>query len=198
MSSEITGQQSMDPAWIAEIAREVLARLQSATRTDQTAASLDDRVITAASIERLPGTPSELFIAAGAVVTPAAQDEARRRGIAINRSAPLPQSQQPRPAKLQLSDASEPQRAEAVRNQLAVRGRPLPSARILLSDTPARDVYQHCTAGGEVAVMITSLNDVQRFAAELTPTLWVLDMKRLNIPAAANVVAKIASTESPS
>jgi hypothetical protein len=45
---------------------------------------------------------------------------------------------------------------------------------------------------GEVAVMISLLDDVARFAHECRPTCWVLDMKRLNLSAAANVAARIA------
>ena len=33
---------------------------------------------------------------------------------------------------------------------------------------------------------------ITRFAAELSPTVWVLDMKHLNFVAATNVAAKIA------
>jgi hypothetical protein len=45
--------------------------------------------------------------------------------------------------------------------------------------------------------MIAMATDIQRFADELAPTIWVLDMKRLNISAATNVVARIIQLGKP-
>jgi hypothetical protein len=39
--------------------------------------------------------------------------------------------------------------------------------------------------------MIATATDIQRFADELAPSVWVLDMKRMNIAAATNAVAQI-------
>ncbi len=100
----------------------------------------------------------------------------------------LPASQQPNHARLEIIDTANPQRADAVRTQLARRGVGVGWAKILLSDTPAWEVCQQCTDNGESAVMINSVTDVQRFADELTPTVWVLDMKRLNITAAVKAI----------
>lgn len=186
-----TSSKQIDPALIAAIAREVIARLKATSRTNQSAASIDDRVITADTIEKLSGTPTQIFLAPGAIVTPAARDEARQRGIAITRTVQLPADQQPKNARLEITDATNPDRAEAIRKQLARRGIADCAARIVLSETPGREVYQRCTADGERTVMIATTTDVQRFADELSPTIWVLDMKRLNISAATNVVAQI-------
>lgn len=183
--------QQIDPATVAAIAREVIARLKSTSKTNQSAASLDDRVITAGTIEQLIGKPTQLFIAPGAIVTPAARDEARQRGITINHTLDVPAQQQPNRGRLDIIDSIKPERAQAVRTQLARRGTNNGSARVVLSDTPGRDVHQQCTAHRERAVMITAVADVQRFADELAPTVWVLDMKRLNIAAATNVVTQI-------
>jgi len=180
----------IDPAWIAAIAREVIARLKATPRTGTMAASIDDRIITANTLEKITSA-TQIFIAPEAVVTPSARDEARRRGITINRTVEVLPDQQPNHAKLEITDTASPERADAVRKQLARRGDALGAAKIVLSDTPARDVHQQCTADGEVAVMISSVTDVRRFAVELSPTVWVLDMERLNIPAAVNAIAQI-------
>ncbi len=188
---------TIDPALVAAIAREVIARIKSTSKTNDTAASIGDRVVTAAAIERLTGQPTQVFITPQAIVTPAARDEARRRGIAINRTVQLPDSQRPDHAKLEITDSTNPERATAVQAQVARRGHADASARIVLSDTPAREVYQQCAVNGEIAVMITSVTDVQRFAQELSPTVWVLDMQRLNLTAAVNAVARILQNGAP-
>ena len=98
----------IDPELLTRVVREVIAACprvwrinlaeringQTESKTNRTAASIDDRVITAGKISRLPATTAELFVAAAAVVTPAARDEARRRGISINRGAKLATKEQ--------------------------------------------------------------------------------------------------------
>jgi len=42
--------------------------------------------------------------------------------------------------------------------------------------------------------MIGSFNDIQRFSAEIAPTVWVLDMQRLTLSAAVNAVTQIIKT----
>lgn len=106
--------KQIDPALVAEIAREVIARLKSTSKTNQTAASIDDRVITAGTIAGLSGKPTQIFIAPGAIVTPAARDEARQRGIAIHHTVNLPADQQPNHGQLEIIDAAQPERAEMV------------------------------------------------------------------------------------
>ena len=88
-------------------------------------------------------------------------------------------------------DPSGPRRLIA---QLRRRGIPLPTTRIILSETPARDVYQQCSRHGQRGVMVISIADVDRFAAELSPTAWVLDMTRLNLVAATNIRRKNRTT----
>lgn len=196
--AQATRNESIDPAMVAAITREVIARLQAASKTNDSAASISDRIITVNTIEQLPGSPTQVFIAPGAIVTPAAGDEARRRGIHLQRTIAVPRDQQPSDARLEITDSANPQRASAVREQLDRRGESISSARIVLSDTPAHDVYQRCAERGEIAVMIQSISDVERFADELSPAVWVLDMQRMNIPAAVNTIARIAQIGSPS
>ena len=193
---------TIDPAYIAVIVRQVIARLGQSpstatgnTQTNHTAASVGDKIVTATTIEQLTGTPNQLFISAKAIVTPAAKDAARERSLTITRSVELPPDQVPnqatQPTSTPVSDSTEPMRATAVSNQLARRGITTASQQIVLSDTPAADVYRICSEGSERAVMIGSVSDVDRFASELRPTVWVLDMKRLNLTAAVNAAAKI-------
>jgi hypothetical protein len=174
----------IDSALIAAIVREVIARLN---KTPETVSN--KRVIDAQTIEQLGTTNTEFWIAHGAIVTPAAKDAARRLGITITRSAN--ETKPPAITPHQIIDNTKPERAAAVRHQLAQRGVPTGAGKVVLSDQPARDVHQHCLAG-ERAVMIVSIADVRRFADELNPTTWVLDMQRMNLAAAVNSAAMIA------
>ena len=208
-----TVKTSIDSDQIAEIAREVIAHLSAGGRQSghlgvsssepadiksaigqpppPTAAAIKDKVVTAQVIEQLPGNPSQAFLLPNAVITPAARDSARQRGITLQRTVDLPADQQPSQDQLHITDFEQPARADAVRQQLARRGYTEGSAKIVLSDTPAREVYFQCAKQNEVAVMIASVTDVQRFGQEISPTLWVLDMQRLNFSAAINAAVQI-------
>lgn len=109
---------------------------------------------------------------------------ARLRGMSAATSEPAPA----------LSDRNDPHRAAAVRQQLQRRGVALAAAKVILTDAPARETFEQIR-GGQRAATITTINDVERFAAELSPDTWILDMQRLNLPAATNVVARIARLE---
>ena len=224
-----TMNSTIDPAYIARVVRQVIARLKqpgmplgtgtplgttlaTATQTNQTAASIRDNIVTANLIERLAGNPSQVFVGSKAIVTPAAKDAAKQCGVTITRSVELPKSQTPAPqittssattsttaspAKTNstttqnITDAQDPERAIAVAHQLSRRGVQSGSAQIVLSDTPAVDVFRLCS-GGQRAAMVGSTNDVGRFADELQPTVWVIDMKQMNLIAAVNAAAQIA------
>jgi len=185
-NDERATDDTTDPAFIAELVRRVLARLQDNESTyDST------RVVTVETIEKQSGT--KLIVARSAVVTPAARDEARRRGIVIERTTQSKQAIN-RTANTNVTDTDHSERAEAIRLQLDRRGVVLDRERIVLSDSPAREVHDQITSGN-CAAMITEIADVQRFANELSPSVWVLDMKRLNIAAAVNTVVKISQQE---
>lgn len=193
-----TNRATFDPDMIAAIAREVIARLgtmsppQTESPASPTQVFLDSRIITASTLEQISGNPSQLSVPANALITPAARDEARRRGISLTRSAdPQQPTEQAHHARLEISDSADPARAEALRTQLARRGVGDIAATVVLSDTPAREVHHQCAARGNVAVMISDVTDVGRFAGELSPNVWVLDMKKLNLTAAVNAVAHI-------
>ena len=199
-------KSSIDPAKISRIAREVIAQLSASdlkdkpesttkTKTQATAAAIDNHVITAQTIEQLPGNPKQAFIPPTAVITPAARDAARGRGITLQRTVDLPVEQHPNQSQLSVIDYTQPQRADAIHQQLKRRGFTSGSGKIILSDTPAKEVYFQCVKHDEVAVMIASIADIRRFAEELSPTLWVLDMQRLNFSAAVNAAAQIIQTK---
>ncbi len=77
--------------FIERIVREVIRRLRAGEVTGNAgvkepfALRLTDRIITAASIESIPNGTGEITIAARAIITPLARDEARDRGIRIVR-----------------------------------------------------------------------------------------------------------------
>lgn len=174
---------TIDSALVAQVVGEVVARLQH-----QDATTSNDRVISVETIQAHQTT--QLTVASSAVVTPAARDEARRRGITIQRiDQPTAPTNPSTPHNI--IDADNPKRAETVHDQLKRRGVSLGAAKIVLSDAPAAEVHRQILSGKR-ATMVATIADVPRFAAELDPQVWVLDMQRLNIPAAVNTVAKIA------
>ena len=183
MTNDAKGNDTtIDAAQVAELVRRVIARLQQPT-TDT-----DPRLVTLETIEQHES--GQLIIAKSAVVTPAARDEARRRGIAIQRrNESITTTTET--ANLDIVDSDAPERAKAILQQLQRRGVELGTTKIILSEAPASETYKQIT-GGHRAAMITSITDVERFATELDPTVWVLDMKRFNIPAAVNTVVKIS------
>ena len=185
---------------ISEIVRQVLARLDSRTETAQTtprqatSAALTEKIITSRTIQQLGQKTAQIFISPTAIVTPAARDDARSRKIEIQRTVQLPDGQQPEQQKIDIIDYAQPERAEAVGKQLALRGITTGTGKIVLTETPAKEVHFQCARNNEVAVMIGSYSDIRRFSDEITPTVWVLDMQRLTFSAVVNAVAQISRT----
>jgi hypothetical protein len=186
----------IDQDTVNRLVREVIRRLHE-LKTGEVI-KLSEKVITASTIERIPKTQKTLTIAAGAIITPAARDEVKRRNISIGRDTDNA-TQTPRyraaETKPRISDSAKPERAASITAQLQRRGVKLPKTNILLSETPGHDVYEQITRHGQRSVMIASLADVDRFHTEMSPTSWVLDMTRLNFVAATNVAARIAQLE---
>lgn len=193
MAAMAPPNDQLDPAWVAEITRRVLARLAlHRGPADRAPADHDHphpkQLITQQTIRQT--TTQNLKVAATAIITPAALDEARGRGIVIERlCGPVGSVREPQSATI--LDSEHPDRGMAVEQQLRRRGIHPGGLTVVLTDHPARDVYEH-TGNGQRAAMVTAIGDVERFAAELNPTVWVLDMKRLNLPMAVNAIAKIA------
>ena len=180
---------SFDPVRIAAIVRKVIARLAEPNRVTSDAPEISVKtVISVKTIEQHTG--KHLLVSNSAVITPAARDEARLRGIRIERTNES-RVKPTEPTTEIISDINNPQRAETIRQQLDRRGIDLNEINVVLTDSPALEVLRQIS-GGQRAAMVTEISDVDRFHSELSPTVWVLDMKRLNIPAAVNAAAKIS------
>ncbi|EMI17956.1 hypothetical protein RMSM_05133 [Rhodopirellula maiorica SM1] len=194
---------SIDPVWIAKIVREVIERVkQNQMETgEQTACPISGVISVATVMEAVRGGKTELRIATKAIVTPAARDEAKLLGITITRGAnnktsadhktTLTEKTNTRPSEMVVTDIENPERAEAISQQLSRRGiRDSATATIILSDAPSKEVYRICSSGRRAAV-ISSIANVDRIEKELAPQVWVLDMNTLNFVAAVNVAARI-------
>ena len=131
--TQLTQDRSIDPAFIARVARAVIAQLQSNIPLQSTQAESPD-----SSIANDPAFEAQLG----------------RRGIELP-----------------------------------------PGTQVLWTDGPAKAVVEQCRAGHQ-AVMISAYSDVERFAEELSPSVWVLDRKKLNLVAAVNATARIAHVAS--
>lgn len=202
--------QTIDTTFVALVVSQVIARLKAQSNANQTntgnsAVVISDHVVTAATIEKIPGTPSEIFVNEKSIVTPAARDEAKLRGMTINRSVTVPPAQTPshpnshhshnkqtnNPA-LEIIDRQDADRSASIKAQLSRRGVTSLNDVIILSDTPAAEVYQQCHSGRRAA-MLGAIADVDRFVVEMKPNVWVLDMKRMNLIAAVNVIVRISN-----
>jgi hypothetical protein len=211
--------RKFDPATIAGIAREVVRRLREIERgetggpkespnqtqkpTDNLNPIIAEKLITIATLDRHAGA-TEIVASTRAVVTPAAREEAARRGIAIvsDSAPPSPVTVSTLPISGSASDVQASGApitfGDAFDQQLIRRGIVMPAGVTLVwTDRPADEVYRRCSSG-QRAAMLTALTDVQRFADELSPTVWVLDAERLNLSAAVNVASRIAKVACPS
>jgi len=180
---------------IAGIAREVIRRLRD--RAEQTptlpdAALPAEKLITIETLDRYPGA-SEIIAVDGAIVTPAAREEAIVRGIKIQYGATSNGLCQARSgANARRTNASEAAAPEMLLTPLARRSISLPAGvEVLWTNEPAMEVFRRC-GGGQRAAMVSTFSDVERFANELSPNVWVLDRQKLNLVAAVNVAARIA------
>ncbi len=181
-------QSSIDPAWLAKIVSEVLARLDAGiveTNNDLRNA----KVIDAKTVEQYP-PGSSLQIHDKAIITPAAKDEAKRRDITLIR-ATIDRAKRATPSTNKaVCVETKHDRIDAVRAMLARRGITTVPANVVLSDTPARDVAAQF-GRSKSATMVGSIGEVSRFEKELNPNVWVLDMQRMNLMTTVNVVVAI-------
>lgn len=181
--------RNVDPAMIAAIAREVVRRLR-ASKPDLPSA-VAEKLITVATLDRHHGQ-AKIIAAAKAVITPAAREEAKRRGIVIAVDQPRASVSAPKLTARPEMNASDMGSHDPIRAQLARRGLVMSEGvELVWTDRPADEVWRRCGAGKR-AVMVTRLSDVDRFDSEIRPTDWVLDRKQLNLVAAVNVAARIA------
>ena len=185
-----TQHVSIDKAFIARIASEVVRRLRTNDRHSKQPTS-DQQVISVATIQQSAESgQTKLIVKSKAVITPAAQDEAKKLGVMIEIAAPSTNTRHSLTNNLSIRDSQDTSRAQNVIDQLERRGIS-GNASIILSNRPAADVCRICIEDKEQAVCIGSVADVQRFATELNSPTWVLDMNQLNLIAAVNVVQRI-------
>lgn len=184
--TSLAHDRTIDPAMIARVAREVIRRLRETGTTKST--SPGEKLITIETLNRYPDGSQITVLNGRSVITPAAREEALRRGIKIVCG------------KTGVSTSQEADHSEAsdvLSLQLQRRGISLPlGTEVVWSDRPAEEVCRRCS-GGQRATMIATLSDVDRFAKEFAPTTWVLDQQKLNLVAAVNVAARIARIAQP-
>ncbi|WP_436714870.1 hypothetical protein U8335_18750 [Roseiconus lacunae] len=188
-----------DAARIREIAREVVRRLASASNLADADAAIAEsvkpttthRLITIETLEGLVGEKS-IVVASQGVVTPAAKEEALRRGIEIVRQSKGKSSSAAASKTVtEAASASERSSADPFEQQLTRRGIQIPDdLTIVWSDTPAVEVFEQIRSGRR-AVMISQWGDIDRFAKEFSPDAWVLDREKLTLSAAVNAAARI-------
>ena len=195
---------------IEEITRQVIAQLRSnlaqapaddltaTSQTNRIASAINEKVISEEVITKIPSDVSVALIRHDAVLTPSAIDESKRRQLEITRldDTAVSGSSNPTTSTLIL-DRDNSIRANSLANQLHHRGLPKNHARIVLSDTPAKELMLQINEHQQIATIVGSIEEVKRFSAELDLTCWILDMKRLNFMSAVNVATAIARIGSP-
>jgi hypothetical protein len=167
---------------------------------------LSTRVISLEELKTVPSTVNTLHVGVQSVVTPAARDELRRRGINLSRGEIVSTIDAPkknsdagsRAIHLQRDgDVSDGQYA-AVIKQVTGRGVRMcskASLSVVLSSRPATTAH-HSAGPGRCVVSINRVDDVSRFMAELSPNIFVLDVKHLHLVAIAQAIAAIAKPDS--
>ncbi len=160
------------------------------------------RVIALEDLKSVPSTVNTLQVGVHAVVTPAARDELRQRGIKLSRSETAStgnaakQNVQAGSRAIHLQrdgDVSDAFYA-AVKKQVTSRGVRLcskASLSVILSSRPATTAH-HESGPGRCVVSINRVDDVSRFMAELSPNVFVLDVKHLHLVAISGAITTIA------
>ncbi|MCM2369536.1 hypothetical protein [Aporhodopirellula aestuarii] len=166
---------------------------------------IDQSVVAVADVEAIPAAVKHVELRPRAVVTPAARDELRHRGISITtqhseRSAAAGSESKPpvqpgtRAIDLQADgDVSESLLA-SVKKQITLRGVRLcnrASVSVILSSRPATTAHHACGTD-RCVVSINRVDDVRRFLAELSPNVFVLDVKHLHVVAITGAISAIA------
>lgn len=200
----------IDPALLAEIVRRVYARLQE-TQTPLATQPLDVapvKLVTAATVVAFSASGHRTIpLAPRAVITPAAQDEAKRLGLRLDRAnsvnrSPASGNAAAAPsiptATLGIVDTTDDSWAASVVSQLARRGVVATTSsapqRIVVTDHPARQTHEYSASGSHRAVMLQRATQVERFRRELDPDVWVIDKTEVNLPVLVNIAVRIAQT----
>ena len=201
---------------IEAIVRRVLMQLRPETASGDASAQSEPAVPTSLSfdagvcsledINTIDASIKHLQLSSRTVVTPAARDELRRRGIVTEKSAATSHSgrhrSKPQPGTRAINLQCDGEVAEhlfaAVKKQVRTRGVRLcdrASVEVILSSRPATTAHQR-TGPDRCVVAINRVDDVSRFIAELSPNTFVLDIAHLHLVAIATTIASIAKPTS--
>jgi len=200
---------------IESIVRRVLMQLRETNRVEvatQVTASetplFDQRVFSLEDVRGIDAGTQAITLASRTVITPAARDELRQRGIAFEKVSSGPASTHVRKTPAPGTRAIDLQRDgdvsdslfAAVKNQVITRGVRLcnqASTVVVLSDRPATTAHLR-TRPDACVVSINRVDDVPRFLVELSPNVFVLDVLHLHVVSLTNAIASIAKpTSSP-
>ncbi len=188
---------AIDPAYIAEIVRRVLARVRSGEAMVSAQVPIT-KLVTTETVLAAAASQQPIVVSAKSVVTPSAREEAKRLGIRIEIGSPRTTTsvKATAHASLGMIDTTATSWAESVIAGLSRRGiaaiAGYAAKQIVLTDEPAKQTYQYSSTGNHRAAMLCELGQVARFQRELSPSVWVIDKTRMNLPTIVNAVAAIA------
>jgi len=206
MPSTLPSSASLSTVDIESIVRKVLDRVKrqqnaEPRRSDNSDAYLiSDKVVSVSTIESLPKTVTRVMISAGTIVTPAARDELRLRGLSFeDTSKSVTASNGAGDAsriKVRLLCVDDDHEAllPALSRQVSLRGVdvcPRGAVSAIVSSKPAKTVLDQFFAG-RAAVLIQRLADIPRFAREIRPRVFVLDRECLSLTEMTNAVVAIS------
>lgn len=225
---------TIDPRLIQRVVREVVLRLRQQpsgtggapqAHSDTSPAKpdadgplrIDQRLITVETLNVLPSGCRGVVVPARAVITPAAKDEAKQRGVQIQcvdreRQDPTAErtsgSAGQSSSRVRIADADDAARGQGLAAQLLSRGRAVRSGTVdealaevagspnqvavILSNEPAAIVCRACRSERVRAAAIDSHQQLERVSIALRPNVWVLDMQRISIPQAAALADRCA------
>ncbi|MEO9932210.1 hypothetical protein [Rhodopirellula bahusiensis] len=214
MTSPATNSATPNNVDITSIVEQVLRRLRDQTDTsvspskptpnDETVHVLNDKVISVDVIQGIPAGVTQVQVSGG-IVTPAARDEMRARGITLAGSKSTPAAATKTASNsgkrfIQLhTDTSSKSIRDALARQLSLRGVdhcPRAHRSVIVTNRPAATLFDRIQLGSR-AVLITRLEDIPRFASEMDADTFVLDMQRFNLVALVNAANTIAQLPKP-
>ncbi len=209
MNSPATQTATPTNVDIASIVEQVLRRLRDQTNTNgspskpathaPSAHVLSDKVISVDVIRGIPSGVTQVQLSGG-IVTPAARDEMRARGITLagaesTSAAAIKPASNSGKRFIQLhTDTSSKSIRDALARQLTLRGVdhcPRAHRSVIVTEHPATALLGRIQSGAR-AVLITRLEDIPRFASEIDADTFVLDMQRFNLVALVNAASSIA------
>ncbi len=189
---------TIDPALVSEIVRRVLTRMRAGKPIENTTPDPLRLVTVDTVVAHATSNDRSIRVNGKSVITPAARDEAKRRGIKFvtdgtaHHRLPIGVA-----TMINIIDTTEPAWTQSVVAGLARRGIDASTNEsgtvLVITDTPAKLTHQYSVTGNHRAAMLTTISDVDRFWRELRPNVWVVDKTRVNLPTIVNIAARITS-----